>query len=332
MRIAVVGIGVAGAYLLNRLSKEHEVIGFERMKEQEHDSICAWATTVKGMQGLISRCDLNFEDYILHKGARMDVIASRSFSIKLKGLCTYDKIGLIKDLIKGCKVRYGEMINADIKDDFDLVIDSTGFNRSLLPKPKDELWIPTIQYKVKYDKLPFDDFIIKPFPSMTGYFWYFPLNDNYAHVGAGDKNRRHVAIVNEFISKYGGRIVKKVGRPVRLTPPQLCKPYIVDNIVGVGEAIGTVFALLGEGIIPSTQCADLLINNINNLDRYSMLVNDRFKIYYDVYRFVKSKINNEFNMIKYLPMLLRIYQYMKRHEDRFGMEINMSNMLNVCMV
>ena len=145
MKIAVVGIGVAGAYLLNRLSKEHEVVGFERLKEHEHDSICAWATTVKGMEDLISKCGLNFEDYILHKGARMDVIASKKLSIKLKGLCTYNKIGLIKDLIKGCKVRYGTMIKDDIKHDFDLVIDATGFNRSLLPKPKNELLIPTIQ-------------------------------------------------------------------------------------------------------------------------------------------------------------------------------------------
>ena len=174
--------------------------------------------------------------------------------------------------------------------------------------------------------------MIKPFPSMTGYFWYFPLDDNYAHIGAGDKKRRHIAIVDDFISKYGGRIVKKVGRPVRLTPPQLCEPYINGNVIGVGESIGTVFALLGEGIIPSTQCADILVNNINALERYSILVKHRFKVYYDVYRFVKSKLNNEFSMIKYLPMLLRIYQYMKRHEDRFGMEIKINNLLDICRI
>lgn len=329
MKIAIVGIGVAGAYLLNRLSKEHEVVGFERMREEEHDSICAWATTIEGMKGLIEKTGLNFEDYILYKGVRMDVMANRSFSLALKGLCTYDKIGLIKDLIKGCSIKYGIMSNDNIKDEYDLVIDATGFHRSLLPRPKNELWIPTIQYKVKYDKKPFDDFMLKPFPSMSGYFWYFPLDDGYAHVGAGDKNKRHKSMVDEFIKEYGGTIVKKVGRPVRLTPPSLCEPFIEENIVGVGESIGTVFALLGEGIIPSTTCADLLIDNINNLERYRYLVHEKFRIYYDVFRFVRSKIYNEFSLMRYLPTLLKIYLYMKRNENRFGMEININKLFNV---
>ncbi|MDF0682004.1 MAG: hypothetical protein P0116_13680 [Candidatus Nitrosocosmicus sp.] len=34
---------------------------------------------------------------------------------------------------------------------FDLIIDSTGFHRHYLPKLSDELWIPCIRYKVKYD-------------------------------------------------------------------------------------------------------------------------------------------------------------------------------------
>ena len=44
MIIAVVGIGVAGSYLLARLKKDHEVVGYDRMTEEKHDSICAWGT------------------------------------------------------------------------------------------------------------------------------------------------------------------------------------------------------------------------------------------------------------------------------------------------
>ena len=46
MKIAVVGIGVAGAYLLNQFNDIHgiHITGFERMKEKEHDAVCAWAT------------------------------------------------------------------------------------------------------------------------------------------------------------------------------------------------------------------------------------------------------------------------------------------------
>ena len=60
MNIAVVGIGVAGAYLVNRLSREHDVTGFERMHEENHDSICAWGTTKAVMNELSRKCGLNF--------------------------------------------------------------------------------------------------------------------------------------------------------------------------------------------------------------------------------------------------------------------------------
>ena len=42
MKIAVMGMGVAGSYLVSRLKNDHEVVGFERMDEIKHDSICAW--------------------------------------------------------------------------------------------------------------------------------------------------------------------------------------------------------------------------------------------------------------------------------------------------
>ena len=334
MKIAVVGMGVAGAYLVNRLSKEHDVIGFERMSEESHDSICAWGTTKAAMDELVSKCDLNFEDYLLHDGLNMHVEAGiNSFAIKLKGLCTYDKIQLIKDMSSSVKVHYGEAPSrAVLEQDFDRVVDATGFHRALLPKPKNELWVPTIQYKVKYDKRPLDDFLIRPFPSMTGYFWYFPLENGYAHIGAGDKNRKHVEIVDDFLAKHGGKVLKKVGRPIRLSPPALCEPFYDGKVVGVGESIGTVYALLGEGIIPSMICADLFVDNVNDLPHYRKLVLEKFKIYHVVFNFVKNKINDEFNLIKHLPDLIKIYSYMKKREDRFGMEIKMVDMMKITRV
>ena len=54
MKIAVVGIGVAGAYLMNRLSDDHNnhLVGFERMPNDKHDAVCAWATCENVMAGL----------------------------------------------------------------------------------------------------------------------------------------------------------------------------------------------------------------------------------------------------------------------------------------
>ena len=72
MKIAVVGIGVAGAYLMNQLSDLHDVqvTGFERMPEKEHDAVCAWATCDNVMKDYAKQCGLNLENYILHDGKK----------------------------------------------------------------------------------------------------------------------------------------------------------------------------------------------------------------------------------------------------------------------
>ena len=77
------------------------------------------------------------------------------------------------------------------------------------------------------------------------------MGKNLAHIGAGDYNKQHVEETNKFFKKYGGKVTKTVGRPIRLATPNMCKPFYKGKVVGVGESIGTVYPLLGEGIIPS---------------------------------------------------------------------------------
>ena len=176
------------------------------------------------------------------------------FDVGLKGLCTYNKIGLIKDFLKDCNVHYGIKPKLeDLESEYDIIVDCTGFHRTYLPKVKDDFIIPTYEYKIKYeDGVPFDDFYLSAFPNITGYFWYFPLEDNYAHIGCGDFLRTHVKVTNEFFKKYGGKVTKTVGRPLRLTPSNLCKPiYQGKGCWGWRVHWYSLCALLGEGIIPS---------------------------------------------------------------------------------
>ena len=332
MKIAVVGIGVAGGYLLSRLKKEHEVVGFERFSQETHDSICAWGTTKGPMQKFAEKCDLDFNDYVIHDGKNMYIdMNSERFNIKLMGLCTYDKIQLIKDMAKGCKIHYNTTPKIeDLNSEFDLIVDATGFYRSYLPKPERDFYLPTYQYKIEYeDHVPFDDFYLKPFSSISGYFWYFPLGKKYAHVGAGDKNKKHVEETNAFLKKHGGKIIKTVGRPIRLATPDMCEPFYHGKVVGVGESIGTVYPLLGEGIIPSMTCADIFIENLGKNERYREQVLRKFSIYSKVLAFVRNKMDSKFDMLKHFGDLLAIYMYMKKNEKRFGMEIHISDMLKV---
>ena len=56
MKIAVMGMGVAGSYLMARLkNSEHEVVGYERMVEEKHDSICAWGTIKKELNNFCKK-------------------------------------------------------------------------------------------------------------------------------------------------------------------------------------------------------------------------------------------------------------------------------------
>ncbi len=345
MKVAVVGIGVAGAYLMNQLSNIHDVkvVGFERMEEKTHDAVCAWATCENVMKDYAKECGLNFENYVLHDGKKMTVDmgnstddSKKNIHVNLKGMISYDKLKLIQDMIKGTNIVYNKVPDKNtLEQDFDLIVDSTGFHRHYLPKLKDELWIPCIQYKVKYDsKVPFDDFYLKAFPSLSGYFWYFPLGNGYAHIGSGDFRRKHTnEFLESFLKKYKCTVIKKVGRPVRITPPSKCIPFgDGKKTVGVGESIGTVYPLLGEGIIPSTICADIFVKNMDDLSSYYNKVLTKFKIYTLVYNFIRMKISNEFSIFKNFMDLLKIYLHMKNQESWYGMEIKMLNMFKLTKI
>ena len=340
MKIAVVGIGVAGAYLMNRLSHVHDnhVVGFERMPQDQHDAVCAWATCENVMAGFAKNCGLNFDEYVMHGGRHMQVDLGNKdrVDIKLKGMVSYDKLRLIQDMIKGTEIKFGRAPRKEeLEPDFDLIVDATGFHRNYLPRVENELWIPCVQYKVKYrpGKEPFDDFYLRSFPSMSGYFWYFPLGDGYAHIGAGDFMKSHNRFVDEFMNKHDCEVIKKVGRPVRLTPPASCEPFTDGRkSVGVGESIGTVYPLLGEGIIPATWCAELFIKNMHDLNAYRQEVLERFRMYALVFKFIQLKIAGKFSMVKHGFDMIKIYRHMKSEERRYGMEVRMADMLKVSRV
>ena len=54
------------------------------------------------------------------------------FDIGLKGLCTYNKLGLIKDFIKDSNVIYGEAPRLEeLEKEYDMIVDCTGFHKYL---------------------------------------------------------------------------------------------------------------------------------------------------------------------------------------------------------
>ena len=86
MKIAVMGMGVAGSYLLSRLKNDHDVTGYERMTEERHDSICAWGSSKNRMAQLCKMSGIDFEKYVIHDGKFMHIsCAGKKFDIALHG-------------------------------------------------------------------------------------------------------------------------------------------------------------------------------------------------------------------------------------------------------
>ena len=162
LKIAVMGMGVAGSYLIARLkNSEHEVVGYERMPEDRHDSICAWGTIKPVLQEFCKKVDRDFNDFLIHDGKNMHVKMNNDvkFDIGLHGLCTYDKLALIKDFIKDSKIIYGESPSLEeLESQYDMIVDCTGFHRVYLPKLEEDFFLPTYEYKVEYENgLPYPD-------------------------------------------------------------------------------------------------------------------------------------------------------------------------------
>ena len=178
----------------------------------------------------MKKAGLNFEDYILFRGKRMivDPGNGNTFGIKLNGLVTFDKTRLFGDMKKGKNIHWGAHPK-DINElkGFDMVIDATGFHRSLMPKLEHDAAIPCFEVEVE-GKFPWDDFYIRPYPGLSGYFWYFPLGEGRGHIGAGDFKAQYRGEIEAMIKKYDWKVVRRIGRPVRILPPAYMGPFYTE--------------------------------------------------------------------------------------------------------
>ena len=277
---------------------------------------------------------LDFEEFILHVGIqlRMDLPDNKTESLDLKGLVTFDKRAWEQALLRDCKISYSQRVTRDTFafDDYDYVLDCTGLHRSLLPRSKDDFIIPAYEYLLE-NVVGEDEFYVIGYRGARGYFWYFPLEQGRGYMGAGDIDRRYQG-VDEFLKRHPeAKVVRKIGRPIRLSPPKRMEPFTDGNIVGIGESIGCVFPMLGEGIIPSLICSDIFVEVLRkgspfNAKLYRKKVLDRFAYYDDVYRIVRLKMDGKLNTLKHFNLMMSMYRNMKREEARFGFEVSLEKM------
>jgi len=318
LKIAIAGAGPAGSYLGALLSGKHEVEIFEGQVQERFTSICGWATAYGGARDLLKKIGLNFDDYILHRGREMSVSAFDSvYRISAPELVTFDKPKMLRDIAKGLKVNYGSFVRTgDLEGKYDMVIDATGPYRRLLGPTENptDMILPTFQWLVKYKELPFDDFYIEPFNSFSGYLWYFPLGDHEAFVGAGDVWKKHQSRVEDFLKRYPPtERIRTMGKPIRVAAPRSVFPHRKGRVVGVGEAIGTVYPILGEGILPSMYAAEMLSDSLKDLDFYQRQILSKFSAYDLSYDYIRRKMSHTDNFFNSFIPAVRIFLWFKRN-------------------
>jgi flavin-dependent dehydrogenase len=336
MKFGIAGAGVAGSYLGSLLQKRgHDVDIFESARKEHHWPVCAWGASKHMLEGFSEKAGLDFSKYIFHVGQKLKIeLPNRKEEcLELKGLATYNKYDWEKDLLKDIKVTYGYKVTREsfVIDKYDYLIDCTGMHRTLLPKSGQDFLIPAYQYLIE-NVHGLDEFYVISYKGAKGYFWYFPLNNGRAYMGAGDIDKKYHGVEAFFRQHPEARIVKKIGRPIRLAPPKRMEPFYDGNIIGVGESIGCVFPMLGEGIIPSLICCDLFLDVLErskgkfNFSQYRKRVLDRFKYYDDVYRIVRLKIGGKLSTIRHISLMMSMYRNMKKEEKRFGFEVSLEKM------
>ncbi|HME42525.1 MAG TPA: NAD(P)-binding protein [Syntrophorhabdales bacterium] len=274
MKIAIVGAGMTGAYLYKLLvAKGYSVDIFDRNPGTRCGlTPCAWGTS-RGFAELVKASGLDPSRYVLK---RPDHVIIDELKIGAD-VMTIDKQMLIRDLLQDVDVNHSR---PDARH-YDRVIDATGVSRAFLPLIKDDFILPCVQFRVRSDG-PLENRIRL---GRIGYAWCFPLSGDEYHIGCGSpiSDPRTILKALGWMGNDASRrkIVCACAGTIRLAGPQCSLPFVADGadheIWGVGEAIGCVAPLAGDGIIPGMRSAQILMEHWDDASGYTRAILREFR-------------------------------------------------------
>lgn len=260
LRIAIAGAGMAGSYLYRLLKEVGGEISLYDVVERTGcgQRPCAWGVApADEYRRLVGRF-LDPERYV----------EQRSDQVRIDGvpmgadLLTVDKPALIRDMIGGASIRYDRLDPGE----YDLVVDATGVERAYLgPVSSDDLIAELCQYRLASNQ----DLGAWFQTSSSGYGWCFPLGQGEYHVGYGNLPP-HVGEGMRTIDAvvFGSKVKCACRSRIRLSSPYHSAPLVRGNVVGVGESIGTVGPLGGDGNLYAMQCSLMLSESLHDLEAY----------------------------------------------------------------
>lgn len=311
-KIAIAGAGMTGAYLYRLLRRESDRIDVYDVAPPTRCGLspCAWGTS-RGFAELVAEAGLSADNYILHRPGHvlMD-------DVKIEAdLMTFDKPRLVKDLLAGARIKHSDLDPLA----YERVIDATGVARAFLPPIADDIVLTCVQYRLKTSQ-PLDNKINL---GGIGYAWCFPLSAERYHIGCGSLVADPRARIDELGLRdppAGGRqtVICECSGKIRLTGPQAAAPFVVGDIWGVGEAIGCVAPLAGDGIVPGMKSVQLLLRHWNDAAGYTRAILREF-------RWMKGERRVLDKLRKGRPLWIRDALVLKVNSKRMGMQIKLSD-------
>ncbi|MBU2497329.1 MAG: NAD(P)-binding protein [Proteobacteria bacterium] len=273
MKIAIAGAGTTGAYAHRLLRNQgfHVDLFDKEPKTACGLNPCAWGTSRDFIE-LTRAAGLEPENYILQRSTHVVMD-----EVRLKGdLLTFDKPALIKDLLGGTEIKHHPLeLSA-----YDRVIDATGISRAFLPPTKRDILLPCVQFRVR----PEDRLENKIKLGGVGYAWCFPLGRHGYHVGCGTLAADPNLALKEvgWLSKNPGwEVICACKGNVRLSGPHDSQPFVVDGtgegVWGVGEAIGCVAPLAGDGVVPGMKSVRILLEHWDDPAAYTKAILKEFE-------------------------------------------------------
>ena len=262
MKIAIAGLGITGVYLFRLLRKEGLT---PDVYDATHETACGihscgWGTSL-GFKELVKMADLDADDYII---GRFDHISFDDVRLRAE-FYTIDKPRFVKALSESAEPKITPLDPSR----YERVIDATGVTRAYLPPIQNDLLMNCIQYRVKSDGS--NEIVVKI--GGIGYAWHFPLG-NLTHVGFGSlKEDPGKRVEVETLAGWDiSQPVCSCRGVVRVSAPSASRPFVMDGppqIIGVGEAVGCVSPLVGDGIVPGLRSVRILLDNWDDPEGYT---------------------------------------------------------------
>lgn len=330
--IAIAGAGVAGAWLyrtLTNLGRTVDVYDVPDLATACGIHPCAWGVSADFFRGM-KRDRMDPEAYVTNRIAWVD-LEGRTIPGELYLI---NKPRLVRALLDGARIRRTPIPAGR----YDRILDCTGVARAYLPPTRQpDVLARTVQMRMHVPELAEDTIRLRY--GETGYCWVFPLGSHRFHVGAVGlpgqvrtirQMLRFVGLLDEEGQVAGCDAEEICGceSAIRLTGPPGAQPHVSDEsplgcpVWGVGESIGTVSPITGEGIMHAVRCAGLYLEHEGDPRAYSDAVVREFAWMEDERRVVEKVMAGR-------GLSLPDWRILQRNAANMGIRMSVPDLLAV---